>query len=317
MVLVHGGGGTAFAWWVRKWNELGYAAIAIDTSGTMPSQEDREGAEPLANPQGGPKGSDHCFTQLDDPIEDQWAYHGTANIILANSFLRALPGVDADRIGLTGISWGGYLTCIAVGVDPRFRFAVPVYGCGFLAEDSGWNQRFIDMTEERREKWKSQWDPSRYLPNARMPMLWINGDMDDCFSLKIMKMSFLLPTGERYLSIQPGMGHSHTSGQAPMEIQTFAEQILHDGRPLAQCAGQGIDDGRAWATFKDVGKAKAVQFVYTTDAGQWLGRKWTPTAAEWDAKTGRASFKRPADATAWYFVVTDDRGLMASSEPVD
>src|SRR5687767_8648532 len=36
MVLVHGGGGTAFAEWVRLWNKRGYAAIAMDTCGSVP-----------------------------------------------------------------------------------------------------------------------------------------------------------------------------------------------------------------------------------------------------------------------------------------
>ena len=31
MVLVHGGGGTAFDVWVRLWNSRGYAAIAMDS----------------------------------------------------------------------------------------------------------------------------------------------------------------------------------------------------------------------------------------------------------------------------------------------
>ena len=31
MVLVHGGGGTAFDSWIRLWNSRGYAAIAMDT----------------------------------------------------------------------------------------------------------------------------------------------------------------------------------------------------------------------------------------------------------------------------------------------
>ena len=31
MLLVHGGGGTAFADWVRIWNARGYAALAMDT----------------------------------------------------------------------------------------------------------------------------------------------------------------------------------------------------------------------------------------------------------------------------------------------
>ena len=36
MVLVHGGGGTAFATWVHRWVKRGYAAIAIDTCGNLP-----------------------------------------------------------------------------------------------------------------------------------------------------------------------------------------------------------------------------------------------------------------------------------------
>ena len=35
----------------------------------------------------------------------------------------------------TGVSWGGYLTCIASSLDPRFAFAAPVYGCGALRRD--------------------------------------------------------------------------------------------------------------------------------------------------------------------------------------
>src|SRR5438132_13066820 len=38
MVLIHGGGGTAFAEWVRLWNKRGYAAIAMDTCGSVPDQ---------------------------------------------------------------------------------------------------------------------------------------------------------------------------------------------------------------------------------------------------------------------------------------
>ena len=37
VVLVHGGGGTAFYDWVKMWNDKGYAAIAIDTEGRIPT----------------------------------------------------------------------------------------------------------------------------------------------------------------------------------------------------------------------------------------------------------------------------------------
>ncbi len=90
---------------------------------------------------GGPPGWDASFHQVaeNDPVEDQWQYHAVTAALNAHSLLAAHPAVDADRIGLTGISWGGYMTCVVAGVDPRYRFAVPVYGCGFLALNSAWS----------------------------------------------------------------------------------------------------------------------------------------------------------------------------------
>ena len=124
MVLVPGGGGTAFANWVKLWNDRGYAAISMDTCGCVPKGSygnwQRHGL-------GGPPGWGG-FDQIDQPREDQWTYHAVADVMLAHSLLRSLPEVDGNRIGLTGISWGGYLACIAAGVDDRFRFAAPVYG---------------------------------------------------------------------------------------------------------------------------------------------------------------------------------------------
>lgn len=38
IVLVHGGGGTAFADWVEIWNNRGYAAIAMDLEGHVPDE---------------------------------------------------------------------------------------------------------------------------------------------------------------------------------------------------------------------------------------------------------------------------------------
>ena len=33
-----------------------------------------------------------------------------------------------------GISWGGVITSTVIGIDDRFAFAIPTYGCGDLAE---------------------------------------------------------------------------------------------------------------------------------------------------------------------------------------
>src|SRR3954452_21617118 len=113
MVLIHGGGGTAFAEWVRLWNREGFAAIAVDTVGTIPDKAVSDPWKPARKRHefAGPAGWGG-FENVDAPVSDQWSYHAVAVSVLAHSFLRAQPGVDAGRFGVTGISWGGYLTSI-------------------------------------------------------------------------------------------------------------------------------------------------------------------------------------------------------------
>lgn len=54
IILLHGGGGTAFESWVKTWVDRGYAAIAIDHFGSLPVPAD---AKPRPrNPDGGPPG---------------------------------------------------------------------------------------------------------------------------------------------------------------------------------------------------------------------------------------------------------------------
>ena len=62
MVLVHGGGGTAFDRWVKLWNSRGYAAIAMDLCGCVPSGTNGKWKRHDA---GGPPGWDASFQQLE------------------------------------------------------------------------------------------------------------------------------------------------------------------------------------------------------------------------------------------------------------
>lgn len=110
MVLIHGGGGTAFAEWVRMWNREGFAAIAIDTAGTVPEKAAAGPSNPKRNRHefSGPTGWGD-FENVDAPVTDQWSYHAVAVSILAHSFLRSQPGVDPKRIGVAGEeAWAVY-----------------------------------------------------------------------------------------------------------------------------------------------------------------------------------------------------------------
>lgn len=308
MVLVHGGGGTAFAEWVRLWNERGYAAIAMDTCGATP------GGEHMQRPRhefSGPPGWGG-FGQIDRPHEDHWTYHAVAAVVLGHSLLRSLPEVDPERIGLTGISWGGYLACIAAGVDARFRFAVPVYGCGHYLE-TAFGGAVRALGPERAERWMRWWDPSVYLGDAAMPMLWVTGSNDFAYWFPALQASYRTPSGPRTLCIRLRMPHGHGgAGERPEEIRAFADSILSGGPPLPTITGQGREGDHAWVAFTAAVPVVRAELNFTRDVGNWPDRKWEAIPAE--LEPGRAAAVLPETATVYYLNLVDARGLVVSSE---
>jgi dienelactone hydrolase len=311
VVCVHGGGGTAFAEWVRIWNSHGFAAIALDTNGAVPeAPADNEPDKHRHQWAGPPR---YGFDQAQELPQDQWPYHAVASIVLANSLLRAMPDVDPDRIGITGISWGGYLTSLVAGVDDRFSFAIPVYGCGFVHEGTSWNG-LVD--EYGRQRWVSLWDPSSHLGRARMPMLWVNGTNDEHYHLPLFQKSYRLPRGSRWLAIRVRMDHGHGSGWSAPEIYAFAKAAVGQGEPLVTIGEQGREADEAWVAYKSPGnvRVKEAQLHYTVDKGPWVNRFWQTTTARMEQDDGRVIGRLPEGTVAYYFNLVDNRGLLVSSE---
>ncbi len=311
MVLVHGGGGTAFAAWVRLWTSRGYAAIAMDTCGAMPKGSYGKWER---HELGGPPGWGG-FESLEEPIEDQWTYHAVADVMLAHSLIRSFPEVDPERTGLTGISWGGYLTCITAGVDARFKFAVPVYGCGFLGDNSAWLEQFKQMGADKTGRWLALWDPSIYLSHAAMPMLWVTGTNDFAYPMDSLRKSYRLPKGSRTLCIRIRMPHGHGgAGENPEEIHTFADSFFESAPALPALVTQGRDGREVWAKFRSPEPLKQAELVFTKDLGKWQDRKWESLPAALDAATGETRTTLPDGVKVYYFNAITSSGLVVSSE---
>jgi cephalosporin-C deacetylase-like acetyl esterase len=311
MVLVHGGAGTAFARWVRLWNERGYAAIAIDTCGSLPNREDQPATKFQRDDMGGPP----CYgwDQINWPIEDQWQYHAVADVILADSLLRSFPEIDPSRIGLTGISWGGYLTEIIASVDTRFRFGAPVYGCGFLGEDSAWVREFKKMKPEDAQKWLALWDPSVYLGRITMPLLWVDSTNDPVFHLHSLRKSYLLPKGPRTLSMHVRMEHGYVQGEPPEEIHVFANYFLKSGPPLVSVGAVKRRGDKVTVKYKTATPVTRAVLNYTLDPPQREERQWAQSPAELNAAKHVVKGTLPAGVTAFYIDIIDAHNLIVSS----
>lgn len=315
VVLIHGGGGTAFREWAELWAQRGYAAIAMDLAGHRPieGKNAHDARNRVRLDDGGPnQGDDEKFGSVDKPAGEQWPYHSVANVVLAHSLIRSFKEVDSDRTAVTGISWGGYLTCIVAGVDNRFKAAVPVYGCGYLHENSAWLDRFAKMKPDQRDRWVNLWDPSRYLPSVSMPILFVNGTNDFAYPLDSYMKSFDAAPGQKQLCVTVNMPHGHQAGWAPKEIGRFVDQHLGEAQPLPVLGELLVQGGQVLLRWKGPHKVIMAGMHHTTDTNEINMRKWTSTTATVEGQNVVASAP-PDNATAWFVTVQDEHGAVVSS----
>ena len=328
VVLIHGGGGTAFTQWTLLWAKRGYAAIAMDLGGHRPPApkfdpttgdlasgfsrpDDRTRLE-----RGGPAaGHVQKFSNVGGDPTDDWQHHSVPAVIRAHSLIRSFPEVDADRTAVTGISWGGYMTCIVASVDDRFKAAVPVYGCGFLYDGESMQRPAIDaLSPEKRALWISQYDPSAWLPKCQVPILFVNGTNDVHYPLVSYSRSYGLVKCPKQIRIEVKMRHSHQAGWAPNEIGRFIDHHLLGSEPLPQLGKAASKDGLASVEFKSQSGLKAARLHYTTDTNRLAERNWSSIPATIDGTTISAAV--PEEATIWLFSATDSLDGMVSTDVV-
>jgi hypothetical protein len=216
-------------------------------------------------------------------------------------------------MGITGISWGGYLTSLVAGLDGRLKVAVPVYGCGFLHENSAWLKDFDRLGPELAKQWVKNFDPSQYLPGAQMPMLFVNGTNDFAYPLDSYQKSYRLAKGPRTLCVTVRMPHGHQAGWRPKEIGLFVDSVLNQGKPLARIVERSREGKNVTVQFKAAIPINSAALHYTTDTGAWQKREWKSMPAEVKGETATAVL--PAAPGIVYFItLTDNREAVISTE---
>ena len=309
MVLVHGGGGRAFKDWAEHWAKRGYVALAMDLAGNGPGGR---------LPDGGPDQSDTVkfrnFTLAE--VRDMWTYHAVAAVVRGHSLLRSMPGVDRDRMGITGISWGGYLTCIVAGIDSRFKVAVPVYGCGFLGDNSVWRDKALGaMTPEARALWLRLFDPSQYVGAVRYPILFVNGTTDFAYPMDSYQKTYrLVPEKWRQVSMAVNRPHGHI--WTFPEVDAFVGSVLRRDPVWGRFGVPRVEGHRLEAGWGRGADLRDPVLCYTTNSGAWQERKWVTVPARIDgaALSGELPPTRPLVA---FLAGKDAQGCQVSSEHVE
>lgn len=221
IVLVHGGGGHPYLQWVKAWNDRGYAAIAMETTGYFPKQgtfcinESDNGnfAYGLSSnsdfqESGYVDSLNRIFPTSYAEIENHWAIYGLTCVEYAHNVLRQDERVDNDKIGITGVSWGGVTTSLAIGYDTRYAFAIPVYGTAYLG---GEMHSFANFGNEYVH---ALWAAEDRLDNFKNPVMWWAYNDDNNFSVPAYVDSYIHSVRNNDKNVLVMLGnwsHSHGS----------------------------------------------------------------------------------------------------------
>ncbi|MBQ8747636.1 MAG: HAD-IA family hydrolase [Clostridia bacterium] len=321
IVLVHGGSGVAYAEWVHRWVERGYAAIAMSNCGHFPKTGDMPenenwGTEGFNDRWSYSLCGDFCeegyrAVPMNDvmwkslnPVETHWMRHAAAETILAANVLRSIPEVDADKIGLTGVSWGGCIVSVAMGYDDRFAFSIPVYGSGYQTESLTRLGRYF-----RRGRNPEIWLAEQNFDTVKMPTLWQCWNADTPFSLNSNVLSYLHTVknnADTRLSAVHEMGHGHSQTWVRPESYVFADSVVKGGKRLPAVFPDGTvvnSDGA------EIVGAKVyyltAPFAYTQpegDADGVMTEAWKILPLSF--ADGKIVGEIPAEAVGYYYEIT-------------
>ena len=248
VVLVHGGNGHAFAQWVKIWNDRGYAAVAMDTTGYFPSALGRGKAGSHGDTASwwnyglyGPflehgyvnaPDNDRMKNVSNQNIDEQWMYHAVVSTMIAHNVLLRDDRVDHSKIGICGISWGSVIAALAIGYDLRYAYAIAVYGSGYLEKSlTYFRELFLPETVRRL------WSAADRFHRVKIPTLWLAWADDSNFSINTNTLTYRAMTDPyTVLSIRQNWNHSHPCGWMPEEIYWFADSICYGKNKMVVCA---------------------------------------------------------------------------------
>jgi dipeptidyl-peptidase 4 len=120
----------------------------------------------------GMKGMDYLHRNL-----GKWEILDYADAV---KWLRSKPYVDSTRIGITGTSYGGYLTCLALtkGADYWTHGVAGMPVTDYRLYDNIYTERYMDTPEDNPEGYKDG-SVLKYVNNFKGKLFLYHADMDD------------------------------------------------------------------------------------------------------------------------------------------
>jgi dipeptidyl aminopeptidase/acylaminoacyl peptidase len=217
LVSVHGGPSSAVT---PRWPGVGYGAVPFSALGYFVF---------MPNPRGS-YGQGEKFTQAN--IKD-FGYGDLKDILAGMDVLEKRFPIDKDREGLTGWSYGGFMTMFGVTRTTRFKAAVAGAGISdwqsYYGENSidQWMVPFFGKTVYDDPKVYAKSSAIEFIKNVKTPTLVVVGDRDgECPAPQSFEFWHALRAEgvKTQLVIYPNEGHAF---HAPEHRRDVLERALN------------------------------------------------------------------------------------------
>ena len=132
-----------------------------------------------------PRGSTGYGQKFERGIENNWGGMDYQDIMAGvDAVLKQNPWIDADRLGVTGGSYGGFMTNWIVGHTNRFKAAVTLRSVSNFISDDGTRDGAYGHEDDFKgflfDDFEQYWDasPLKYVRNVKTPTLVLHSDND-------------------------------------------------------------------------------------------------------------------------------------------
>lgn len=319
LLILHGGTQTADNYYDLgiQYARKGYACLIPDLPGiASPEWAQRDGNGSLGKWTLYPYGAKHF--EVNPSVLSSSIFEGVTAAIQAFYLLKSLKFIDSNKIGIRGLSWGGYATTITTALlKKQVKAGFAVFGCGFYDLPSFFKPILDNMETEARQEWLAALDAGRYADRITAPFYFMAASNDTYFHPTAVMATYDRIKGSKNILFSPNNDHnlSNQVSASSTEFAFFDYYLRRKGTPLPIIklnTKPKHTDNSSIIEFSVSGDApvKEAMVWYSDTNNDWMHRIWKPLIPV-RINNNQFRFSLPVDSIRnnvnWYITVTDDR----------